>query len=602
MDPRYRFRHIKQINLEEVAKATEEFRLKSKDIEAKILALSEAREKIKNTQNMTHLVRIWKEERNFLRNEEQGASVSLRHPSHKWISDDKSIIKLSEMISQSEEDFQNVVIKPLQALREDLRIWLQASKNSHCVQPSEPVKRVINEMNQSLVQVEASLKEEEASCQKELPKLILFDEEDHNTEMKSFSASDEATDIIYPKEMGIPDEAWDWESPSEDFLTEMLAEFIKLDKLFFEKLEHFQNEYNVLKRSNDDKWTAKELEKIEYFSEVFKRHGGLNRKKLCIDFLGRIMENRKPSELERVLDKQLREKQLRERMHTIRRSWTKAREDLSVRIRAALLQATEMAEQKRLEAEQQRTQREICLILREQVRRWREEKAEMNELEEHERANKEAQEEATRSAERLKQEEERRATKAKVTAYKNMKVFLKQQEEQKEAVRLALLRDIHAKQARIDMARLLEVEKKRILEVQRRRILAKEGVELSRREREKRLESLREKVRPAVSKDHERAISETKSWRQRLGEHRQETQSEMDITISQPIGRHEAPLNTFSDAQLYADRRTRLTAALHAAGVLDSNYARALLATISSTQPTRRDNVTSESMKEIFSN
>lgn len=63
----------------------------------------------------------------------------------------------------------------------------------------------------------------------------------------------------------------------------------------------------------------------------------------------------------------LREKQLRDRMYTVRRSWIKSRDDLSVRIRAVLLQAKEMAEQRRLEAEQQRTQNEICLILREQV-------------------------------------------------------------------------------------------------------------------------------------------------------------------------------------------------------------------------------------------
>lgn len=82
--------------------------------------------------------------------------------------------------------------------------------------------------------------------------------------------------------------------------------------------------------------------------------------------------------------------------------------------------------------------------------------------------------------------------------------------------------------------------------------------------------------------------------------HRHKIQSELEVDRPQLAGRYDAPLNTFSDEQLYADRRTRLTTALHAAGVLDSNYARALLATISASQPTRKDNVTTDAMKEVF--
>lgn len=602
MDPRYKFRHIKQVNLEEVEKATEKFRLRSKDIQAKILALSEAREEIKKSQNMTRLAQIWKEERNFLRNEEQKANTDLKHPSYKWIFDEKSIKQLWEVIAQTKEDFQCVVLKPIQALREDLRIWLKTNDTSHYISSPEPVKKIIREMNELLIRVESSLREEEADAstrEGQSSDWSSFGEEESNAEEKP-STSIKDADIFYQKEMGIPDDAWEWESPSEDFHTEMLAEFIKLDKLFFEKLECFQMEYDRLKQANEDKWTAAELAKIEYFSEVFKRHAGISWRKLCVIFLGHILENRKTNTFERILDKQLREKQLRDRMYTVRRSWIKSRDDLSVRIRAVLLQAKEMAEQRRLEAEQQRTQNEICLILREQVRRWREEKAEIAEMEEHERAVQAAEEEASLQAEKQKEQEERQATKAKVAAYKTIKNALKQQEEKKEASRLALLKDIHAKQARIDISRLLEVEKKRILELKKKRALAQAEAELSLKAREERLEALREKVRPVVNKDHERAISETKSWKQRMEGNRRKIQSELEVDKPQLAGRCDAPLNTFSDEQLYADRRTRLTAALHAAGVLDSNYARTLLATISASQPTRKDNVTSDAMKKVF--
>ncbi|KAA0194598.1 hypothetical protein FBUS_02855 [Fasciolopsis buskii] len=603
MDPRYKFRHIKQVNLEEVEKTTEKFRLRSRDIKAKILALSEAREEIRKSQNMARLAQIWKEERNFLRSEEQEATIGLKHPSYKWIFDEKSIKQLSEVIAQKKEDFQYVVIKPIQALREDLRIWLKTNNTSHYIPVPEPVKKILREMNESLIRVEVSLREEEEEAnarEERLSGWSSFGEEESNAGEKPSSTSTKDVDIAYQKEMGIPDDAWDWESPSEDFHTEMLAEFIKLDKLFFEKLECFQMEYDRLKQVNEDKWTAAELAKIEYFSEVFKRHAGISWRKLCIIFLGHILENRKTDTFERILDKMLREKQLRDRMYTVRRSWIKSRDDLSVRIRAVLLQAKEMAEQRRLEAEQQRTQNEICLILREQVRRWREEKAEIAEMEERERAAQAAEEEANLKAEKQKEQEERQATKAKVAAYKNLRNALKRQEEKKEATRLALLKDIHAKQARIDISRLLEVEKRRMLELKRKRVLAQQEAELILKAREERLEALREKVRPVVNKDHERAISETKSWKLRMEGHRHKIQSELEVDRPQLAGRYDAPLNTFSDEQLYADRRTRLTTALHAAGVLDSNYARALLATISASQPTRKDNVTTDAMKEVF--
>lgn len=106
-------------------------------------------------------------------------------------------------------------------------------------------------MNESLIRVEVSLREEEEEAnarEERLSGWSSFGEEESNAGEKPSSTSTKDVDIAYQKEMGIPDDAWDWESPSEDFHTEMLAEFIKLDKLFFEKLECFQMEYDRLKQ------------------------------------------------------------------------------------------------------------------------------------------------------------------------------------------------------------------------------------------------------------------------------------------------------------------------------------------------------------------
>ncbi|VDP90393.1 unnamed protein product [Echinostoma caproni] len=320
---------------------------------------------------MTHFVCIWKEEQHALNTEEHEARSQLKDPSYKWIYEEPSVKQLSDRIAEYEEEFQCIAIKPLRTLRDDLKHWIRNKKESLHIQPPGPIKSVITEMTTSLNRVQTSLRLEEGECLKD----GCFD---HSAEIQvrnnsgtlKSSGSSEDGDELCSREMGIPDEAWDWASPSAGFLTELLSEFIRLDAVYYERLEAAQGAYDEVRLSNEDNWTEEELRQIHYFSEVFKKHSSTNRRKLCILFLCLILKDRKPSEVERVLDRRLREKQLKDRVYTIRRSWIKARDDLSVRIRAALLQATEMAERKRLGLKHKCTQKEIRPVLRDQVAKF----------------------------------------------------------------------------------------------------------------------------------------------------------------------------------------------------------------------------------------
>ncbi|KER26365.1 hypothetical protein T265_06350 [Opisthorchis viverrini] len=91
----------------------------------------------------------------------------------------------------------------------------------------------------------------------------------------------------------------------------------------------------------------------------------------------------------------------------------------------------------------------------------------------------------------------------------------------------------------------------------------------------------------------------TLAWRIKLEQRRQEAELLAELEESIP-SRLITTLTTFSDAQLYADRRTRITAALHSAGLLDSDYARTLLSGVQPTVPPRKDSQTCEQLKQML--
>ncbi|VDQ05853.1 unnamed protein product [Trichobilharzia regenti] len=176
---------------------------------------------------------------------------------------------------------------------------------------------------------------------------------------------------------------------------------------------------------------------------------------------------------------------------------------------------------------------------------------------------------------------------------------------------MKFLRDMHAKQSRIDMARLKEAQDLRLAEIKQKRLLSQlEKIKLS-DERESRLEKLRKKVRPNVLPDPNRSMSDTESWRLKTEDHLHNTETSIERQMSNSTAtttttsnnisnRFESKLYTYTNAQLCADNRTRLTTALYNAGVLDTDYARMVLSSVTPNRQTRKDTITSKEFQEAL--
>ncbi|TGZ64442.1 hypothetical protein CRM22_006368 [Opisthorchis felineus] len=583
MDPRVKYRNVKAVNCDEVQKMTEYFKNKSKAIEEKMMALSEAREQRKAADRAREITSIWKEECIQLRAEEREINGQIRCQCYGCILDGPETANLIRTLEEEEREFQQNLVKPLWTLRDDIKVWLTRKKDNQTIPDSSSVRKLIEDMHKSVAQLKSELAHEEKQYSEE--------SEAPRNDMNRFSMN--------PKDMGIPDEAWSWKAPNDEFRAELLSEYIQIDALFFNRLSVLREQAEALLAAGENEWSVTELELVDFFCDIFQRRAGAKRNRLATHFLAMLLEHRSPAQLECLLGQRVREKHLKDHAMSIKRSWLKAREDLSIRIRASLVQACEAAEHSRMEQQQHRMQRDLCSLLREQVSRWRKQRAEMIALEEQEQSKLREQEEAVASEKRAKQAARHKATKQKVAAYKAAKMAAKAREMEKEANRLAILRDIHEKQARIDTDRLVQAEKQRLAELHRQRVLAKERVDQEASRRQSRLDCIVKKVRPVVKSDPERITSETRAWRIKLEQRRQEAELLAELEESVP-SRLITSLTTFSDAQLYADRRTRLTAALHSAGLLDSDYARTLLSGVQPTVPPRKDNQTCEQLKQIL--
>nr|CAH8824986.1 unnamed protein product [Trichobilharzia regenti] len=413
------------------------------------------------------------------------------------------------------------------------------------------------------------------------------------------------------KDMGIPENAWDWQCSNSEYLSTMLSEFIMLDFEFYNQLEVIKKEYESLRLTDEQLWNSDELEMFEYIWDTYRRQILHQRRHYTLDFLSRLFADRNTKEITDLMDHCERVNQLKDRAVTINRVWKKSRDDLSIRIQATLLQISELSNEKRLKTEKYQSQKELCDFLKEQVQRWRKEKLEMSELEEKENAKLKAQQAEAESVKKAKEMAIRKIIKDKIAEHQSRKAAEKQEQAENEAARLKFLRDMHAKQSRIDMARLKEAQDLRLAEIKQKRLLSQlEKIKLS-DERESRLEKLRKKVRPNVLPDPNRSMSDTESWRLKTEDHLHNTETSIERQMSNSTAtttttsnnisnRFESKLYTYTNAQLCADNRTRLTTALYNAGVLDTDYARMVLSSVTPNRQTRKDTITSKEFQEAL--
>ncbi|CAL8108167.1 unnamed protein product [Calicophoron daubneyi] len=568
MDSRPKLHNIKYLDERRISEMTEIFRAKSKDIEAKINALSEAREQMKNAHILNQIMNVWREEAVRLRSEERDATASLNDPGFKWILEDPSVSKILDQIRNSAGEFEDIVLRPLWTMRKDLKNWIARKKDSFDVPSPDPIKHIISNIRNSVKDVQKSLFSEEFGLHTETNEMGSLFGVNHNP--------------ISPdvKEMGVPEEAWDWSTPDEGFLMILLAEFIKLDAAFFNRLESIQSEYKSIQDSFVD-LTQKELDLSDYLWDIFQRLPRSGRKKLVSECFSKLFVERNKEELQEILQRCEHGNLLKERAATLKRSWFAARNDLCTRIKSTLAQSLEFAERRRIQVEEQRSQIRMYDQLHEQVRRWREEKAELAELEEREELRGLVAEQEHQAVRKSKNKSRRPRTRRKIVTHKVMKPVLKDREAGNESAHLAMLREAHAKQAKADTVCLLEAERRRLLKVKRNNQQVEEKMTSLDGHMQDRPELFRQQPLGVRQEQHIPHLGD-------MGDRSEEAYT------------GEFKQRTFPRDHLCADRRAQLISMLYSAGLFDSNYARALMGTVPSNLSTGKDKLISEEFRTSF--
>jgi len=112
--------------------------------------------------------------------------------------------------------------------------------------------------------------------------------------------------------------------------------------------------------------------------------------------------------------------------------------------------------------------------------------------------------------------------------------------------------------------------------------IRKEQIQLEQEEREKRLEKFYETVKPKVEADPARLVSFTEAELNRRG---------INVDTFTQYADKKPSFISFNDKQLNSDARLRIEQRLRQAGLLNSEYARALISNVISMQNTqnRRD-------------
>ncbi|KAK4473398.1 hypothetical protein MN116_002772 [Schistosoma mekongi] len=580
-------RNGKQSSLEGVEDIIDKFKANSKDIEAKICKFSDANRLMKNSCVLQMHRNIWRKELLFVKCVEG-------YNCFPWMYDNESKDCNVCVNSADVQQQHDVLWNCLTSFNCEIQKWNDVHLKDECSLGQKSTEELSKNKNSSSEELDGGLKNGKVNLLESISR-ITFDIHLENNFVvgkqkdKSFTCS--------TKNMGIPEYAWDWKCSDDEYLSVVLSEFIMMDWGFYNRFEIVRKEYETLRLMDLKILNLKELEIFEYICNVYKRHAMHQRRYYTLDFMTRLFIKYSVKELISLLDHCERRNHLKDRAVSIKRTWKKSRDDLSIRIQATLSQIEEISNEQRIKAEKHGIQKELCNLLKKQVQRWREEKLKISELEEKENTKRRLQQEKAQALKEAKESKIRQATKAKITEYQLMKIKAKEQEEQNDANRLKYLHYIHAKQSFKDMAKLKEAHSLYLSEIKQKKMLDYLEKERLANEREKRFESLRKKVRPSVMPDLNRLMSATESWIIKADRSQQNDENVSQNQLNN-VNRFGTKLFTYTSAQLCADNRTRLTMALHNVGLLNSDYARIVLSNITSNHPIRKDTITSKELRE----
>ncbi|KAF7215958.1 coiled-coil domain-containing protein 148 [Nothobranchius furzeri] len=511
---------------------------------------------------------VWSKERTRLQKAEKQAKDGLHHfldQIRPIDVTDTAIFSLQEYVlflEREREAFRKDTVDPIYQLRDDLRSRLGKMQHQQLHKyPSnwEPVKEQVNFVKDQQEYTVAKLKAEYKALEEEMEDLGL--EKSLNSALDSLVGSE-----------SVPKEVLDANSPDPELKDSLIQTFQSISERYQSRLQSLQEKLQQTDRFCG--WSADDHKRFQFIVSLYT-HDVPKHRELKMDMLSRLFPQRTNLELiehQRLWDlRHFTQSQLR----LVTQQWHRDVEELLASARV-MLQEADHAHQEELELHRQRQhQQDICLHLKEKLKKWRAQQEEVAKLEAAIAARRQEEEE-----ERMKREQEQEAAVRSQQKEKVKQFHLKQQKrtevlERRDQERLAALRSIMEEQARRDRQR---VQFRADVLQQRRKEREELELERQREEQDKqnRLEALRKQVEVVAEADPERMMGDTEAWKSR---HLNENE------LQKPL----YSLSTYTDTQILSDPRVRLEQALREAGLQQSQYSKAVLSEVKPPKPPRRD-------------
>ncbi|XP_067933173.1 coiled-coil domain-containing protein 148-like [Watersipora subatra] len=569
----------KALDYDQLKQKTQALKFKGNNSLMKIKQIEQASKNTK-IQNMEKQHKaVWAKELNHLNSLRKKNTVEvdlhIRQASLKedvdYLFDD--IEEFSNRLGVEFTQFKKSTVDPIWELREDLKYWIvqmaaQRQSNPETAgdnlgKPDDIMETIISVQKQQDDVLER-LRNEQVSFEQELSKGLLEEISNH-------------TDARLPV-TGIPNEALALDCPEESLKISILQEFLLIDQRYTERIDNLDEANAEVVCFENGGWSNEEHFQ---FQAILDQHPFdlKDRRTVYIDRLKKQFPLKTRAEIVEHEDWVLMFRNYQRQKKSLCNDWIRDRKELLIKAKSIFHEAQLAHELEKAQSERAKQQQELCSILYEKVRVWREERVEIMLLKQKMLADemKIAQEERLAEEERIKQR--RVKTKEKIKERQETLREQRRLQAEEEQARLEELQKRHAQQAIVDAERVryreqLEQEKAVALNLKKEELVKQEI------EKEERLEALREKVRVVAAADPYRLVKDTKSWHQR-----RLPESDGDVNMHQPL----FDIHTFNASQISSDPRMKLEDRLRQAGLHTTKYARQIMAQTEPAKPPRKD-------------
>ncbi|XP_060598040.1 coiled-coil domain-containing protein 148-like [Ruditapes philippinarum] len=469
--------------------------------------------------------------------------------------------------------FKKSTTEPVWNLREDLQFWMQENLADlrlgapETVEKHKEIRSMVDSVKTQQQQVLERLKHEQICLEQEL-KL---------GEHGEFGSAN-----LYRRphiQQGIPEEAFDMECPDEDLKANVLKEFIYIDEKYLERLNNLEEDHEwTLSHGQYGGWSESDH---THFVVIYDQYTYdlANRRMLIFDRIKRQVPGKTRADIVEHEFWWDTYKFFNQRSKGIMADWKRDREELMEKARAVFTEACVAHELEEVKLEYTKKHEALRDALYNQVKQWREHKMEVQKIQE-EMWNQQREEIEMKANEQKEKESKRRnEDKKQIKVFQHEKEEKKRLREEADKRRLEELHKALAEQAVFDKERIQYREEQIQRKIEERKFLQEEK-DLEEREKEYRLEMLREKVRVVAESNPDRLMSQTQAWQARLKE-------DETVDIQKPL----FDVHGFTATQVTSDNRVRLEQKLREAGLHTSNYARQILKQVAPPQAPRRDMV-----------